>query len=674
MPYRNSSTMSIPQSQVAVFCLALFILGITSSSPAQSSLVNQELNESFKNFTLLDTNSIGNLQNPTNFQVDTGQKQFELILQSHDLRTAKYRTIDTNQFGDHSNDSPTIRTFKGRIAGEPTSNVRLSINEGAVEGYFFSALGKFFIEPARRYSKAASAFQSVVYQEKDLKKEIAISCGTELQQKIRKGQKFMATQVESVRSVRVIEVATEADYEFVTALGSAAQANNEILSVLNMVEGTYDQELGLNIDVVFQHTWSAPDPFGAANADSVLRSFKDYWNANFPVAQYPRDIAHIWTAKPNALAQGYAFIGVVCSNPTFSYGLSGKIEWAPAKYDITAHEIAHNLSANHADSAQGCSDTVMNPVLSVFTPLTFCTFSRSEVASYVNVNSSCLARRVIGATRSDFDGDGKTDISIFRPTNGEWWIQKSNSGVLSAQFGQLTDKVVAADYSGDGKADIAFFRASIGQWFVLRSEDSSFYAFPFGTSTDIPAPADYDGDGKSDAAVFRPSTATWFILRSSDGGVVATPFGAGGDALIPADYDGDGKADLAVFRTNGANKEWWVLKSTGGSFASSFGTTGDKAVPGDYTGDGKADIALYRPTSGMWFVLRSEDSSFYAFSFGQAGDRPAPGDYDGDGKFDATVFRPTGAAWYTLRSSDSNVAATSFGIATDEPVVGYYVP
>ena len=272
----------------------------------------------------------------------------------------------------------------------------------------------------------------------------------------------------------------------------------------------------------------------------------------------------------------------------------------------------------------------------------------------------------------DFDGDRKTDLSIFRPSAGEWWYQKSSSGgSAAAQFGQSTDKITPADFSGDGKADLAFYRPSAGFWYVLRSEDFSFYSFPLGISTDVPVPADFDGDGKADAAVFRPSTQIWYINKST-GGTDIIAFGASGDVPVVADYDGDGRADIAIFRPSG--NQWWVRRSSNGSaFAVAFGAAGDKLVPGDYTGDGKADIAVWRPADGNWFVLRSEDFSFYSFPFGASGDVPAPGDYDGDGKFDATVFRPSSLIWYVNKSTGGNIIQ-GFGAAGDIPAPNAYVP
>jgi len=272
----------------------------------------------------------------------------------------------------------------------------------------------------------------------------------------------------------------------------------------------------------------------------------------------------------------------------------------------------------------------------------------------------------------DFDGDGKSDISIFRPSSGEWWyLRSSDNGNYAAQFGASTDKLTPADFTGDDKTDIAFFRPSTGEWFVLRSENQSYYSFPFGTTGDIPAAGDFDADGKADAVVFRPSTSTWYIRRSSDGGTTIQTFGQTGDVPVVADYDGDGKSDIAIYRVS--NGEWWIQRSTAGLIAFQFGNSTDKPVQGDYTGDGKADVAFFRPNTSEWFVLRSENQSYYSFPFGTNGDTPAPGDYDGDGKFDATVYRSSNTTWYSQRTT-AGTLIQSFGIAGDTPVPNAFVP
>lgn len=294
--------------------------------------------------------------------------------------------------------------------------------------------------------------------------------------------------------------------------------------------------------------------------------------------------------------------------------------------------------------------------------------SSSTGSVSVLLNNTC---RQTANAPFDFDGDGKTDLSIYRPSANVWWYLRSiDNADRVYTFGGPTDVLTPADYTGDGRTDVAFFRPSTGEWFVLRSEDNAFYAFTFGAAGDVPAPADFDGDGKADAAVFRPSNATWYILKSS-GGIDIRQFGADGDVPTVADYDGDGKADIGVYRPS--NGTWWIQRSTAGPLAFQFGAVGDQAVQGDYTGDGKTDIAVFRPSTGEWFVLTSETFGVYAFSFGANGDLPAPGDYDGDGKTDAAIFRPSTGTWFALGST-SGVQITQFGAAGDKPVPASFIP
>jgi subtilisin len=287
------------------------------------------------------------------------------------------------------------------------------------------------------------------------------------------------------------------------------------------------------------------------------------------------------------------------------------------------------------------------------------------------INIGAALNAINRTTPADFDDDGRTDIGIFRPSNGTWWINRSlNASTFVAQFGNGTDRIVPADYTGDGKADLAVWRPSDGNWFVLRSENFSFYAFPFGTTGDIPATADFDGDGKADPTVFRPTTGVWYIFGSA-GQTRIEQFGSPGDVPVAADYDGDGQADLAIYRPSLG--QWWVNRSTAGVLAVTFGSSTDKPTQGDFTGDGKADVAFWRPATGDWFVLRSEDFSFYAFPFGTVGDVPAPGDYDGDGKLDAAIFRPSQATWYIQRTT-AGTLIQQFGATGDQPVANAFVP
>ena len=265
-------------------------------------------------------------------------------------------------------------------------------------------------------------------------------------------------------------------------------------------------------------------------------------------------------------------------------------------------------------------------------------------------------------TPFDFDGDGKADVSVFRPENGAWYLQQSQNGFTGVSFGQSSDKIVPADYDGDGKTDVAVYRA--GTWYLQRSQ-LGFTGIAFGDASDVPMPADYDGDGKADVAVFRPSNGTWYIQQSQLG-FTGVSFGQAGDVPAAADYDGDGKSDVAVFRGG----IWYLQRSQLGFTGVAFGESTDKPVAADYDGDGKADVAVFRPSNGTWYLQQST-AGFNGVQFGAATDLPVPADYDGDGKTDVAVFR--NGTWYLQRSTQG-FTGVSFGAATDRPVPNAFIP
>ncbi len=383
------------------------------------------------------------------------------------------------------------------------------------------------------------------------------------------------------------------------------------------------------------------------NIDFAFESSSSF--INLPQTQFMKDLIDIYLPTMNY------------SNSQCGYGCSDHKSWHDsgyaASFPFEAPFGQHNNNIHKASDKIDVSNG-MAVQAEKFSKLAL-TFvgelAKGEIPVVVPTNR----------TRFDFDGDNKTDVSIFRPNAGEWWFQRSIDGNDNAfQFGGSGDTLIPSDYTGDGKTDIAFWRNST-DIYVLRSDDSTFYSFPFGASGDIHTPGDFDGDGKDDTAVYRPTSSTWFIFRSSDSQIDIVGFGIAEDQPVVADYDGDGRDDIAIYRPS--NSQWWINRSTDGVIVYQFGSAGDKTVQGDYTGDGKADVAFWRESTGEWFIIRSNDDSFYAFPFGSSGDIPTPGDFDGDGKNDAVVYRPTDNTWYKEQSTNG-FEAVLFGSAGDIPL------
>jgi hypothetical protein len=277
---------------------------------------------------------------------------------------------------------------------------------------------------------------------------------------------------------------------------------------------------------------------------------------------------------------------------------------------------------------------------------------------------------------TDWDSDGKSDLTIYRPSSGIWYeLHSSYPGSYSSrQWGLPGDKAVPSDYDGDGMDDRAVYRPSTGVWYVLPSNTPWTYtAIQWGLSNDIPIPGDYDGDGSADIAVWRPDSGIWYVKFSgSPGAYAATPWGMNGDIPLSADYDGDGKTDLAVWRpTSGI---WYILssKSPGTYTAVQWGIQFDIPTPGDYDADGKTDIAVWRPSTGIWYILPSASPGNYSTAYwGLNTDTPVSGDYDGDGKADIAVWRSSSGTWFILPSSSPGAfTATQWGMTGDEAISG----
>jgi hypothetical protein len=345
----------------------------------------------------------------------------------------------------------------------------------------------------------------------------------------------------------------------------------------------------------------------------------------------------------------------------------------------------------------------------------------------IGANVAPPPRRSTGP-QFDVDGDGKTELALWRPLTAAqggsvWYIARSSDSVTQVNYwGEVINGVqdipVTGDYDGDGKTDLALWRprtAAEGgsMWYIARSSDGVVNLVGWGEVIngvqDIPVPGDYDGDGKTDLALWRPRTAAeggsmWYIARSSDGVVNLVGWGevinGVQDIPIPGDYDGDGKTDLALLRPRPAaegGSVWYIARSSDSVvnlvyWGDVINGVQDIPVTGDYDGDGRTDLALWRPLpaaqgGAVWYIARSSDSVTKVVYWGDVingvQDIPVVGDYDGDGKTDLALWRPRtiaegGSVWYISRSSDSVVNVVYWGEVIngvqDVPILGRREP
>jgi hypothetical protein len=308
----------------------------------------------------------------------------------------------------------------------------------------------------------------------------------------------------------------------------------------------------------------------------------------------------------------------------------------------------------------------------------------------------------------DFDGDGKTDMAVYRPGERNVFpLPPSNFYVLSSQTGQLMsyqwgrayDIHTPADYDNDGKTDVAIFRwldhdltPSVTQYWINYSLGGHSITRFSGFGNIVSR--NYFGDAKAEIALFDRYDISedpinpcfimaFFILPAGTDFAlkkdVINDCLADGDYLTPAvgDYNNDGKSDIAVLvrqqtEPSGNYYKVWYSPVTPQYTPPDAGIylDVDYPIPGDYDGDGKTDYAGSKTFNGLrlWRVLRSSDGVLNEFIFGLSDDYPVPGDYDGDGKTDIAVFRRSTSTWYITRSSDNVLTYYGFGLPTDIPL------
>jgi hypothetical protein len=270
---------------------------------------------------------------------------------------------------------------------------------------------------------------------------------------------------------------------------------------------------------------------------------------------------------------------------------------------------------------------------------------------------------VTSNVRADFDGDGRTDMSVFRPSEGNWYINGSSAGFFGLQWGASGDVLVPGDFDGDNKTDVAVARLSgtpgEADFFVINSGTLTVSGYEWGEPGDVPLAGDYNGDGKDDVTVYRPSDNTWYTIINGSTALIRQ-YGGAGDTPVVADFDGDGTDDLATFNGGTIN----AMLSGGGTMSRVVG--GNINVSGDYDGDGKDDAAAFDTSTGEWRMWMSSSDMLLVLPFGLGSDIPAPGDYDGDGKHDLAIYR--GGQWWVFSSLSSSPSAASFGIPGDQVI------
>ncbi len=257
-----------------------------------------------------------------------------------------------------------------------------------------------------------------------------------------------------------------------------------------------------------------------------------------------------------------------------------------------------------------------------------------EVSYYVLALSDWAKGNIWNPLIGDFNGDGKDDIIVYYPQKGQWQVALSNSDSFEPSPGPGNyiwldnwakgDNWVPfiGDFNGDGKDDILVWNPNNGEWQVALSTGDSFepstgpgnYIWLDNWAKGdnwVPLVGDFDGDGKDDIVVWNPNNGEWQVALST-GNSFEPSVGPGNyiwldnwakgsnwQALI-GDFNGDGINDILVVDIK--DGDWQIAICTGDKFIPYNGAfrpwcANSNAQPFvvDFNGDGKTGILARHP-------------------------------------------------------------------------------
>jgi hypothetical protein len=392
----------------------------------------------------------------------------------------------------------------------------------------------------------------------------------------------------------------------------------------------------------------------------ISEDLRENTSLNFPET----DKANSRESKPR---RRWLAISVVCVLSLGVFGAGMKYLDDSARAEIAKQKLNPLAKQNESLLAK------INPFIPAPTPVPTPQHSKD----YIYAGSRLLAVEDDGASAIP-----PADLAYWRPSDGNWYCMggaNSQAFTVAWGIGNLGDKPVPGDYDGDGKTDLAIYRTSTGVWWIYPSGGGALYTATLGNSGDVTAQADYDGGGKTDPAMYHTNSGNgyWNIFKSSTQTQVTIQYGLSSDVPAPADFDGDGKADLAVWRDS--TTTFWAQKSSDGAgLNQALSSSGlNVPVPADYDGDGKADFAIRH--NNDWVIKQSSDGTTSAVTWYTSDYKEVQNDYDGDGKVDIAVWQTGGkgaGTWYIRQSKfiglSNELRQTRWGAAGDTPVPAYY--
>jgi len=293
-------------------------------------------------------------------QLSSEDFEIELELAPVNLLSADFGIKAIGKNGVQYIDYNETNTYVAYDAANPDISYRYYISDTRFQGMFQYKGELYRIESRKRYDKLAALDEIIVYKPEDRiikKDEENYSCQL-LDEDITHGSHKDQSTNRSITGCSEVELAIAADYLLFEEQGGIDGVLEELVSILNDVQGDYsvqfDDAIEFKIVELMVSMCDECDPWISTNSIfSLLSWFKD-WGLNDGFEK-PHDLGLLWTDRvTNGGVVGVAYLNSLCG--TNRYSAMRHFTNDPGKLRMMAsHEIGHTFGCPHNYSTSNSS-------------------------------------------------------------------------------------------------------------------------------------------------------------------------------------------------------------------------------------------------------------------------------------------------------------------------------
>ena len=257
-----------------------------------------------------------------------------------------------------------IRTFHGLSTANPARRIRINYTVHGLRATITDENGQTYIDHLQRNDKN----HKIIYRRNDFAAHEDWKCNFKEEKLGLKDKKQSGTRSGDCvfRSYRFSMTTTGeySNYHGAFDIADSSLVMSAVVTTVDRVNDVFEQDLTMRLiliddtDDIFYYN-PATDPFSGSSAGSMISQNQTNTDAVIGSANY--DLGHIVSTGGSGLAS----LGVICANGSKARGVTGIAvpEGDPFDIDYVAHEIGHQLGANHTqnNSCNRNGSTAMEP-------------------------------------------------------------------------------------------------------------------------------------------------------------------------------------------------------------------------------------------------------------------------------------------------------------------------